>query len=84
MNLNNKYNISRDRAQKDIHNMIQTWSDDQLDPNAAVTTLLAESLELVFEMSASPDDAFFAIQQLISEIEDHRNPDPKDFINELH
>lgn len=84
MSLDNKFNISRDRAKKDIQNMIQTWSDEQLDPNAVVTTFLAESIDLVYEMSTSSDDAFFAIQFLISEIEEYRNSDQINLTNELH
>lgn len=84
MSLDNKFNISRDRAKKDIQNMIQSWSDEQLDPNAVVTTFLAESIHLVYEMSSSSDDAFFAIQFLISEIEEYRNFDQINSTNELH
>jgi len=84
VSLDNKFNISRDRAKKDIQNMIQSWSDEQLDPNAVVTTFLAESIDLVYKMSSSSDDAFFAIQFLISEIEEYRNSDQINSTNELH
>jgi len=84
VNLDNKFNTSRVRAAADIEKMIKIWHDENLDPQAVVSTLLAESIDLVFEMTATSDDALLAINNLIIEIEEHRNSDTKNLPNELH
>ena len=45
------FKLSKDRALKDIEDLIETWKVSDIDPSAAVTTLLAESILLTFMMT---------------------------------
>jgi hypothetical protein len=64
------FKLSKDRALKDIEDLIETWKLSDIDPSAAVTTLLAESILLTFMMTESKEEAKSIIYQYVAKITD--------------